>query len=110
MIDSHQQKPCDTYSCPICQVDLLPFPKLQKNFQLCRIVEKFLDPPSKEGCLEEEKPAARQKEGIPCDFCLGQPQPAVRTCLTCEASFCQAHLRKHSVKTAQKGHVLMPMS
>ncbi|CAM2118261.1 unnamed protein product [Caretta caretta] len=95
VINTNQQKPWDTYSHSIRQVNLLPFPKLQKNFQLCRIAEKFLAPPSKEDCWPELKPAApRQEEGIPCDFCLGQPQRAVRNCLNCEASFCQDHLRK----------------
>ncbi|XP_059589483.1 E3 ubiquitin/ISG15 ligase TRIM25-like [Alligator mississippiensis] len=107
VISAHQQKPCETYSCPICQVDLLPVPKLQKNFQLCRIVEKFLAALPKEGCWQAKTSASKQEQVLPCDFCLGQPQPAVRSCLTCDASFCQAHLRKHRIKTAQKGHVLV---
>uniref|UniRef100_A0A8C8VGE4 RING-type domain-containing protein n=1 Tax=Pelusios castaneus TaxID=367368 RepID=A0A8C8VGE4_9SAUR len=66
VIDTHQQKPWGTYSCPICQVDLVPFPKLQKNFQLCRIVEKFLGPPSKEDSWQEEKPANRENDADEC--------------------------------------------
>ncbi|TFK10957.1 transcription factor SOX-8 [Platysternon megacephalum] len=63
VINTNQQKPWDTYSRSIGQVDLLPFPKLQKNFQLCRIVEKFLAPLSKEACWPEEKPAATKAGG-----------------------------------------------
>lgn len=112
MIDSHQRKPCDTYSCPICQVDLLPFPKLQKNFQLCRIVEKFLAPFPRRAAWRRRSQQPGKRKVSPCDFCLGQPQPAVRTCLTCEASFCQAHLRKQCKDCPERpcpnAHVLVP--
>ncbi|XP_077679880.1 putative E3 ubiquitin-protein ligase MID2 isoform X2 [Eretmochelys imbricata] len=104
-----QQQAKATYSCPMCKVQLGPFLELHKNFQLCSIVEKFQTTSSK-GKQGEEKASPQGKEVIPCDFCLDQPHTAVKTCLTCEASLCQAHLSKHSAKAAQKDHVLVEPS
>ncbi|KAH0629695.1 hypothetical protein JD844_011963 [Phrynosoma platyrhinos] len=51
----------------------------------------------------------RQKDMIPCDFCLEKPNSAEKMCLTCEASLCQAHLDKHNSKSTQKGHALVAL-
>ncbi|XP_029768812.1 E3 ubiquitin/ISG15 ligase TRIM25-like [Terrapene carolina triunguis] len=104
-----QQQAKATYSCPMCKVQLGPFLELHKNFQLCSIVETFQTASSK-GKKGKEKASPQGKETIPCDFCLEQPHTAVKTCLTCEASLCQAHLSKHNAKAAQKDHVLVDPS
>ncbi|CAI5766457.1 motif-containing 29-like [Podarcis lilfordi] len=46
---------------------------------------------------------------IPCDFCLGKPHLAEKKCLTCEASLCRDHLRKHNLKATQKNHALVAL-
>ncbi|XP_067422844.1 E3 ubiquitin/ISG15 ligase TRIM25-like [Emydura macquarii macquarii] len=103
-----QQQAKATYSCPMCKVQLGPFLELHKNFQLSSIVEKFLATSSKgKQGKEKASPQEKKEEIIPCDFCLEQPQAAVKTCLACEASLCQAHLSKHNAKAAKKDHVLI---
>ncbi|XP_050761509.1 E3 ubiquitin/ISG15 ligase TRIM25-like isoform X2 [Gymnogyps californianus] len=102
---SAQQQSKAPYSCPMCKLQLGPILELQKNFQLCSIVEAFLATTSKG--QQGKGPAEGKKEVVPCDFCLDRSQPAVKTCLICDASLCQAHLNKHNAKASQQDHVLV---
>ncbi|KFO14361.1 Tripartite motif-containing protein 29, partial [Balearica regulorum gibbericeps] len=106
--------PQSLFSCPLCCARADFATELQPNVQLRSIVQKFLDAPTREEeknseVQREEKgeSSAQQDEVIPCDFCLQEPQPAAKTCLSCEASLCQAHLSKHSTNNSLKDHVLM---
>ncbi|KFZ51933.1 Tripartite motif-containing protein 29, partial [Podiceps cristatus] len=102
------------FNCPVCYAQADPASELQPNIQLRNIVQLFMDAPAQQ---EEEKCEVQGKEKgessgqegkvILCDFCLQKPQPAMKTCLSCEASLCRAHLRKHSKKSPLKDHVLM---
>ncbi|XP_054697392.1 E3 ubiquitin/ISG15 ligase TRIM25-like isoform X2 [Grus americana] len=100
-----QQQSKAPYTCPMCKFHLGPILELQKNFQLCSIVEAFLATTSKG--QQDQGSAEGKKEMVPCDFCLDWSQPAVKTCLICDASLCQAHLNKHNAKASQQDHVLV---
>ncbi|XP_014803790.1 PREDICTED: probable E3 ubiquitin-protein ligase TRIM8 [Calidris pugnax] len=100
------------FGCPLCGARTDPAAQLQPNVQLRSIVQKFLDDQEEEEerkrqRREMEEGSGQRDEVVLCDFCLQEPQPAVKTCLTCEASFCQAHLSKHSSKSSLKDHVLV---
>ncbi|XP_063788585.1 E3 ubiquitin-protein ligase TRIM39-like [Pseudophryne corroboree] len=79
------------YSCPECRAEYQERPALEKNRKLSNIVECFL-------CSHPEP----EETQIFCTYC-DSPVPATKTCLQCEASFCDKHLSKHS-KSAE--HVL----
>ncbi|XP_061858904.1 E3 ubiquitin/ISG15 ligase TRIM25 isoform X2 [Colius striatus] len=100
-----QQQSKTPYFCPMCKLQLGPVLELQKNFKLCSIVEAFLATTSKG--QQGEGSAEGKKEVVPCDYCLDQSQPAVKTCLNCNASLCEAHLSKHNAKAPQQDHVLV---
>ncbi|XP_029853863.1 E3 ubiquitin-protein ligase TRIM50-like isoform X1 [Aquila chrysaetos chrysaetos] len=111
---SHRPSPRGPFTCPLCSAWADPAMELQPNVQLRSIVQKFLEAPARqqeqerEGQREEEGASLGQRDGvILCDFCLQEPQPAAKTCLSCEASLCEAHLSKHSTKSPLKDHVLM---
>ncbi|XP_077327132.1 E3 ubiquitin-protein ligase TRIM39-like [Lithobates pipiens] len=72
------------YSCPECREKFPDRPALQRNITLCNIVENFLSAQP----LQEES-------GVFCTYCVDSPVPAVRSCLLCEVSLCDKHLRVH---------------
>ncbi|XP_044160538.1 E3 ubiquitin/ISG15 ligase TRIM25-like [Bufo gargarizans] len=79
------QEAAGVYSCPDCRAEYPERPALEKSRKLRNIVERFL---SAQPDMEETE--------IFCTYCTKSPVPAVRTCLHCEASFCEKHLSRHS--------------
>ncbi|KAM3926607.1 E3 ubiquitin/ISG15 ligase TRIM25-like [Leptodactylus fuscus] len=79
------QEGSGAYSCPECRDKFRERPELQRNITLCKIVRNFLHA---EPCKEAPK--------IFCTYCEGSPVLAVKSCLHCEASLCDDHLRVHS--------------
>ncbi|XP_073488474.1 E3 ubiquitin/ISG15 ligase TRIM25-like [Aquarana catesbeiana] len=73
------------YSCPQCRKRSRSRPILQRNITLCNIVET----------LQSTHPD-QKKTAIFCTYCIHSPVPAVKSCLMCEASLCDNHLRIHS--------------
>ncbi|XP_077327271.1 E3 ubiquitin-protein ligase TRIM39-like [Lithobates pipiens] len=72
------------YSCPECREKFLDRPELYRNITLRNIAENFLSP------LPDQ-----EDSGVFCTYCVDSPVPAVRSCLHCEVSLCDKHLRVH---------------
>ncbi|XP_069619207.1 E3 ubiquitin/ISG15 ligase TRIM25-like [Ranitomeya imitator] len=73
------------YSCPECREEFKKRPALKRNIALNNVAERFLS----------TQPHQEEITGICCTYCVDFPAPAVRTCLLCEASLCEKHLRVH---------------
>ncbi|XP_075066728.1 E3 ubiquitin/ISG15 ligase TRIM25-like isoform X2 [Mixophyes fleayi] len=86
------QEGSGVYTCPECRAECQERPALQRNITLCNIVGRFLS----------TRPDQEETE-IFCTYCIHSPVPAAKSCLHCEASLCDNHLRVHS-KSAE--HVL----
>ncbi|XP_066446357.1 E3 ubiquitin/ISG15 ligase TRIM25-like [Eleutherodactylus coqui] len=86
------QDEAGVYSCPECREESQERPALMRNLALCNIMENFLT-----------TPPTQMEAGIFCTYCVDSPVPAAKSCLHCEASLCEKHLRVHS-KSAE--HVL----
>ncbi|XP_072266711.1 E3 ubiquitin-protein ligase TRIM39-like [Pyxicephalus adspersus] len=73
------------YSCPECREEFQDRPALHRNITLRNIVETF-----------RSTQTDQQETEIFCTYCIHFPVPAVKSCLHCEASLCDNHLRVHS--------------
>ncbi|XP_073480442.1 E3 ubiquitin-protein ligase TRIM39-like [Aquarana catesbeiana] len=72
------------YSCPECREKFQDRPALHRNITLRNIVENFLS-----------AQPDQEESGVFCTYCVDYPVPAVRSCLHCEVSLCDKHLRVH---------------
>ncbi|XP_073479443.1 E3 ubiquitin/ISG15 ligase TRIM25-like [Aquarana catesbeiana] len=72
------------YSCPECREKFPDLPALHRNITLRNIVENFLS-----------AQPDQEESGVFCTHCVDSPVPAVRSCLLCEVSLCEKHLRVH---------------
>ncbi|OCU02804.1 E3 ubiquitin-protein ligase TRIM11 [Xenopus laevis] len=86
------QEGSGAYSCPECKEKYQERPALHRNKTLGNIAERFRPTETEPG-----------ETGIFCTYCVLSPVPAAKSCLLCEASLCDTHLRGHN-KSAE--HVL----
>ncbi|XP_073479247.1 E3 ubiquitin-protein ligase TRIM39-like [Aquarana catesbeiana] len=80
------------YSCPECGEIFKRRPALHRNKKLRNMVQNFLSAQSNQ-----------EESGVFCTYCVDSSVPAVRSCLLCEVSLCDKHLRVHK---KSPGHVL----
>ncbi|XP_073480429.1 E3 ubiquitin-protein ligase TRIM39-like [Aquarana catesbeiana] len=71
------------YSCPECREKFQDRPALHTNI-INNIMENFLS-----------AQPDQEEAGVFCTHCVDSPVPAVRSCLRCEVSLCDKHLRVH---------------
>ncbi|XP_046907274.1 E3 ubiquitin/ISG15 ligase TRIM25-like isoform X2 [Hypomesus transpacificus] len=103
--DQDDQK--GVYSCPQCRQTFTPRPVLRKNNMLAEVVEKL-----KKTELQAAPPAdsSAGPGDVLCDVCSGRKQKALKSCLVCLVSYCEAHLQPHYESPAFKKHKLVKAS
>ncbi|KAE8574378.1 hypothetical protein XENTR_v10003406 [Xenopus tropicalis] len=82
--DTQEETFLENPSCPECRERFKRRPEVAKAWKLRGMVERF--------CSTETEPG---ETGIFCTYCLLSPVPAAKSCLHCEASLCDTHLRGH---------------
>ncbi|XP_051956158.1 E3 ubiquitin/ISG15 ligase TRIM25-like, partial [Xyrauchen texanus] len=82
-------------SCPFCKETFSKRPDLKINTTLREVVQHF------------EKKFNLGKSEVLCDFCDERKQKAVKSCLTCQSSYCETHLEPHRRVLGLKKHKLM---
>ncbi|XP_060769703.1 tripartite motif-containing protein 16-like [Neoarius graeffei] len=103
--DQEDQK--GVYSCPQCRDTFTTRPVLRRNNMLDEVVEKL-----KKTEVQAASPAHcyAGPGDVECDFCTGRKHKAVKSCLTCLASYCETHLKPHQEAPALKKHTLIEAS
>ncbi|CAL8321280.1 unnamed protein product [Arctogadus glacialis] len=94
----------DVYSCPQCRQTFEPRPALVKNTVLADVLEDL-----KRTQLRDAPPDhyyAGPKD-VGCDVCAGRKMKAIKSCLGCQASFCEEHLQGHYQVSGLKRHKLV---
>ncbi|XP_072882622.1 E3 ubiquitin/ISG15 ligase TRIM25 isoform X2 [Hemitrygon akajei] len=93
------------FSCPQCRCHWAQRPELRPNRVLCTVVAGL----ERARCNAETVGKAEVESGltVPCDACPpAAAAAALRTCLTCLASFCAEHLEPHQQSPALRSHSL----
>jgi len=111
--------PKGIYSCPQCRQTFCPKPSLSRNTMLAEAVEQL-----RKGALKSDvRESLRSARGVSssssrpkpklsssavlCDMCKGEQRAAIKSCLACMSSFCEAHLKPHKTKKSLKQHELI---
>ncbi|KAL7889031.1 hypothetical protein AOLI_G00040050 [Acnodon oligacanthus] len=99
-----EEDPRGVYSCPQCRETFTPRPVLRRNTMLAEVVEKLKKPE-----VQAASPAHcyAAPGDVECDSCIGRKRKATVSCLMCQASYCEAHLKPHYQSPAFKKHKLV---
>ncbi|XP_031159930.1 E3 ubiquitin-protein ligase TRIM39-like [Sander lucioperca] len=93
----------DFSQCPLCNETFQRAPELQVNTDFRDMLELF-----KRSRVSRDDSGSPAGPGeVPCDLCHGMKRKAVKSCLNCLVSYCNAHLEPHRTVQAFKRHELI---
>ncbi|XP_072219248.1 finTRIM family, member 67 [Leuresthes tenuis] len=98
------------FVCPQCRHSFNPRPVLARNTMLADVVEKFKRTGLQETSAPAQSPIFAEAGDVGCDVCTGRKNKAVKSCLVCLASYCDAHVQPHYESPAFKKHKLVSAS
>ncbi|XP_072297128.1 nuclear factor 7, ovary-like [Eucyclogobius newberryi] len=88
------------FRCPDCRADFGLVVEIQNNYTLSGIAEEY-----------RSKGNEKEEKNVYCDCCPDNSTLAVKTCLKCEVSLCQTHVKSHLELPVYTGHPLVePLS
>ncbi|KAF7690140.1 tripartite motif-containing protein 16-like isoform X2 [Silurus meridionalis] len=103
--DAKDQK--KAYSCPQCRETFTPRPVLRKNNVLTEIIARLEKQEHQTSFAQALDIISIEAEDVECDSCIGVKEKAVKSCLTCLASYCDVHVQAHHESPAFKKHTLI---
>ncbi|XP_059427258.1 E3 ubiquitin/ISG15 ligase TRIM25-like isoform X6 [Carassius carassius] len=92
-------------SCPQCRMVFTSKPELKKNTVLSAVLDAYrIKAGVSEPVKEHFEVKMKDPDVIKCDNCM--EAKAVKTCLTCMASYCEEHVRPHRENAIFRAHQL----
>lgn len=90
--------------CPLCNETFDSIPKLRVNTVIAEMAAKL------KRAVQENPPTTTEQAGngnVLCGVCQGAKLKALKSCLVCFVSYCEAHLEPHTKISALKKHKLI---
>ncbi|KAM9398435.1 uncharacterized protein ACWYII_031911 isoform 1-T1 [Salvelinus alpinus] len=109
-IETYWNQPDQTgdYDCPQCSKRFRTRPDLLTNSALEKVIEKLHQAGFKVPALPKHCYAG--PGDVACDLCSEKQLKAVKSCLTCTASYCESHVRQHYTVAALQRHTLVEVT
>ncbi|KAL7888057.1 hypothetical protein AOLI_G00030310 [Acnodon oligacanthus] len=95
------------YSCPQCRESFTPRPVLRRNNILAEVVKTLQESRAQDSLSDCTDFCPSEAQDVECDSCVGEKKKAVKSCLTCLASYCDTHLQPHHESAAFRKHKLV---
>uniref|UniRef100_A0A8C4T0C9 Tripartite motif-containing protein 16-like n=2 Tax=Erpetoichthys calabaricus TaxID=27687 RepID=A0A8C4T0C9_ERPCA len=91
------------FNCPRCKEDFSTRPSLCHNTVLAEVIQTLQKPEADfNNSWKETGPG-----NVGCDACMEKKHRAVKSCLTCLASFCEEHIQPHYQVPTWQAHRLI---
>ncbi|XP_076027352.1 E3 ubiquitin-protein ligase TRIM39-like [Genypterus blacodes] len=92
--------------CPLCKEVYHTRPEMKVNTFISQMASEVRQLAKNKAISRSEEPAAKPGE-VQCDFCPRTKRKAIKSCLKCEASYCQTHLEPHLKAARLQSHQLI---
>lgn len=94
--------------CPVCKEKFERRPNLKVNTFISELASQFmLLQVTGAHTWSPDQPKASSGSAVLCDICTDTQQEAIKTCVECQTSYCDVHLKPHHRAAGLKRHTLV---